>query len=162
MRLSGLVSPEQRSTTTFERKDELVQAVDSYLIQLIMERQLQDPSLVAATPQEQLHAHLDGIQQLLVHDPSIFIALQELNVQSLRDPAVKEILARADQGWHDYLTWLLQAGVRAGEFRDDLEPASAAWVMLSFIKGLDIRMPAQKMAAVIRELEGWVRSRSEV
>jgi AcrR family transcriptional regulator len=142
----------------FKTKESLVQAVDNYLTQLIVERQLAgSSSAVSMSPREQLHAHLDGIRRLLQTDPSIFIALHELYVRSLRDPAVQEILERGDQGWHGYLASMLQEGVREGQFRQDLDPGSAAWVVLSFIKGLSVTMPDPDMAAAIHELETWLQ-----
>jgi len=141
----------------FRTKEALVQAVDNYLTQLIVERQIAGSSTAAsASPREQLHAHLDGIRHLLQTDPSIFIALHELYVRSLRDPAVQEILERGDQGWHGYLASILQDGVREGQFRQDLDPDSAAWVVLSFIKGLSVTMPDPNMIAAIHELETWI------
>jgi AcrR family transcriptional regulator len=143
----------------FKTKEALVQAVDNYLTQLIVERQLASSSASqSASPRAQLHAHLDGIRHLLRTDPSIFIALHELYVRSLRDPAVQQILDRGDQGWHGYLASMLQDGVREGQFRQDLDPASAAWVVLSFIKGLSVTMPDPDMAAAIHELETWLGS----
>jgi hypothetical protein len=94
-------------------KEALVQAVDSYLTGLIVERQLKWSASESATPAEQLHAHLAGIQHLLQQYPSIFIALHELYVRSLRDRAVQQILEIGDQGWHGYLAGVLQAGVMA-------------------------------------------------
>jgi AcrR family transcriptional regulator len=142
----------------FKTKAALVQAVDTYLTQLIVERQLAGSSTGAApSPREHLHAHLDGIRRLLQTDPSIFIALHELYVRSLRDRTVQEILERGDQGWHGYLASMLQEGVREGQFRHDLDPASAAWVVLSFIKGLSITMPDPDMIAAIHELETWLQ-----
>src|SRR5215469_1120202 len=141
----------------FKTKEALVQAVDNYLTQLIVERQLASSTAApTASPREQLHAHLDSIRHLLHTDPSIFIAFHELYVRSLRDPAVQEILDRGDQGWHRYLAGVLQDGVRDGQFRQDLDPSSAAWVVLSFIKGLSVSMPDQDMAAAIHELEAWL------
>jgi AcrR family transcriptional regulator len=143
----------------FKTKEALVQAVDNYLTQLIVERQLASRTDgVSASPREQLHAHLDGIRHLLHTDPSIFIAFHELYVRSLRDPAVQEILDKGDQGWHGYLAGMLQDGVREGQFRQDLDPSSAAWVVLSFIKGLSVSMPDSDMAAAIHELEAWLGS----
>lgn len=142
----------------FKTKEALVQAVDSYLTGLIVERQLEWSASESATPREQLHAHLAGIQHLLQQDPSIFIALHELYVRSLRDPAVQQILETGDLGWHGYLGGVLQAGVAARQFRADLDPSSAAWVILSFIKGLNVNMPAPDMAAAIRALETWLDS----
>jgi AcrR family transcriptional regulator len=142
----------------FKTKEALVQAVDNYLTQLIVERQLAGGSTAAsASPREQLHAHLDGIRRLLQTDPSIFIALHELYMRSLRDPAVQEILERGDQDWHRYLASMLQEGVREEQFRQDLDPDSAAWVVLSFIKGLSVTMPDLDMIAAIHELETWLQ-----
>jgi AcrR family transcriptional regulator len=141
----------------FKTKEALVQAVDSYLTQLIVERQLASSSASAsASPGEQLHAHLDGIRHLLQTDPSIFIALHELYMRSLRDPAVQAILERGDQGWHGYLASMLRDGAREGQFRRDLDPSGAAWVVLSFIKGLSVTMPDPVMTAAIHELETWL------
>src|SRR5215469_200847 len=141
----------------FRTKEALVQAVDNYLTQLIVERQIAGSSTAAsASPRDQLHAHLDGIRHLLQTDSSIFIALHELYVRSLRDPAVQQILERGDQGWHGYLASILQDGVRKGEFRQNLDPDSAAWVVLSFIKGLSVTMPDPNMIAAIHELETWI------
>ena len=69
---------------------------------------------------------------------------------------VRDAAERGDQGWHGYLALMLRDGVRAGHFRQDLNPAAAAWAVLSFIKGLGVTMPDADMAAAIHELETWL------
>ena len=140
----------------FPTKEALIQAVDTYLTKLIVEHQERWVAQAFATPQEQLHTHLAGIQDLLHQDPTIFVALSELSVRSLRDPAIQRILDAGEQGWKDYLASILTAGMEQGQFRADLTPASAAWVILSFIKGINLRSPPDEIADGIALLERWL------
>ena len=142
----------------FPTKEALIQAVDTYLTHLILEHQTQWDAQAFATPRDQLHAHLVGIQGLLQEDRAIFVALGELAVRGLRDPAIQQILDAGEQGWKGYLASMLSAGMEQGQFRADLEPASAAWVIQSFIKGINLRSPPEEVAAGVALLERWLAS----
>ncbi|MGO8946738.1 MAG: TetR/AcrR family transcriptional regulator [Ktedonobacterales bacterium] len=140
----------------FPTKEALVQAVDGYLTQLILQHQLEWAGDPSASPREQLHAHLAGIQHLLQHDRSIFVALHELYLRSLRDTSVNEILEAGEVGWRSYLASILDAGRQQQQFRGDLDPINAAWVIMSFIKGIQLDMPIEALDGAIHELEAWL------
>lgn len=142
----------------FPTKEALIQAVDTYLTQLIVEHQERWAAQAFSTPREHLHAHLAGIQDLLRQDPAIFVALGELSVRSLRDPAIQRILDAGERSWQGYLASLLTAGMKQGLFRADLDPASAAWVIVSFLKGINLRSPPEELAAGMALLERWLSS----
>lgn len=99
-----------------------------------------------------------GIQGLVQQDPAIFVALSELSVRSLRDPAIQYILDAGEKSWKGYLASLLAAGKAQGQFRADLEPASAAWAILTFLKGINLRAAPEEIATGMALLEHWLAS----
>jgi AcrR family transcriptional regulator len=140
----------------FPTKEALIQSVDGYLTQLIMQRQARWSSQKFTSPREHLHAHLTGIQELLQDDPAVFIALSELSVRGLRDPAIQAVLDSGEKGWQGYLASIFVEGIQQGQFRADIDPASAAWVVLSFIKGMNMRSQPETITVGIAQLEMWL------
>lgn len=118
----------------FPTKEALIQGVVHHLMQeLRTSRATLDESAGAL---EKLRAEFADIRVRLKEAPHQLVVLTELAVRAWRDPAIAEILSYLDQGWHDHLVSILQAGVAEKTFRSDLDVSAAADSMMSQLRGV--------------------------
>ncbi len=118
----------------FPTKEALIQGVVHYLMQeLQTSRATADESAGAL---ERLRAEFADIRLRLKEAPDQLVVLTELAVRAWRDPAIAGILSYLDQGWHDHLVSILQAGVAEKTFRSDLDLEATANSMMSQLRGV--------------------------
>jgi len=124
----------------FPTKVALIQAVIDYAV---FQRLLQNvPHYEGNTPLEQIHRFLTVLQQRMREDPSNYLVLYELVRSAPNEPVIQEALAQRDifADWHARLVSLIEAGIAQGQFRADLDPGSAASILITFILGLGMTL----------------------
>jgi AcrR family transcriptional regulator len=121
----------------FPTKVALIEAVAEYAVfQGLLVNVPRDPQDGSAA--SRLHAFLLTLQRNMREEPTHFLVLYELARSSLREPALREIFQRQPflASWHQFLARLLHEGAQTGEFRADLDPQTAASLLMTFIVGL--------------------------
>ena len=86
---------------------------------------------------DDLSAHLRRLGRLIAGRPELFRVLRELDLRAARDPAVREMVDRYEEGWR-----------RALAERTD---ASRVELVIALVKGVSLR--PDLAPAVLRELE---------
>jgi AcrR family transcriptional regulator len=109
-------------------------------------------------PRQRLIAHFDALIQQMRERPEMFVVLAEIHARSMRDPAVRSIVARNDRGWKRFLIEILQAGIQEKEFHTELVPEVAAETIISFVRGLTVTCASQAglMKRPLQQLLRWL------
>ena len=118
----------------FPTKEALIQGVVHYLMQELQTSRTTAEESAGAL--ERLRAEFADIRTRLKEAPDQLVVLTELAVRAWRDPAIAEILSYLDQGWHDHLVSILQAGIAEKTFRSDLDLEATANSMMSQLRGI--------------------------
>lgn len=84
-----------------------------------------------------LAAHLERLSRMIVERPALFRVLRELDLRAARDPAVREMVDRYEDGWRR------EMGERTG--------ASNVELVVALVKGVSLRPDIAP--TVLRELE---------
>jgi AcrR family transcriptional regulator len=122
----------------FARKEDLIRSVVEYLLQQFMTAYLPGSPFQMRTPLEQIRGELAEMQYLLQEKPDMFIVLDELVLRSLHDPAIHDMIAWLDDGWHTYLEQVIRDGIEQGLFRADLDPGNVATWLILLTKGITL------------------------
>lgn len=119
----------------FPTKEALVRGVVEHLVQ-----QFRTLATIGreegGTALERLERHLIDLEQRLKTAPEMYIVLMEMQLRSVRDPAVNALLQETSVGWRAQITKLLQEGVQEGGFRADLDISEAVSIWIALIKGV--------------------------
>ena len=119
----------------FARKEDLIQGVVEYLLRQFMMAYLPSSPFDMRTPLEQIRGEFAEMQYLLQEKPEMFVVLNELMLRSLHEPTIREAIGWLDTGWHGYLTQVIRDGIEQGQFRAELDPASAATWLILLVQG---------------------------
>lgn len=122
----------------FATKEDLIQAVvDDLLLEFStsFSSDSSNSELDDTTPSGQVRAMFLITHKRFQAKPEMFIVLSELVLRSLRDPSLKLILRRLDEGWNAYLQYLIADGIQRGTFRAELNPKYIATELIMLIKG---------------------------
>ncbi|HEY3229503.1 MAG TPA: TetR family transcriptional regulator C-terminal domain-containing protein, partial [Roseiflexaceae bacterium] len=63
----------------------------------------------------------------------------ELHLRAQRDPAVRAILKRLNDGWQAHIEAICEEGLRNRVFRADLDPHRATSEVIALIKGISLQ-----------------------
>ncbi len=85
------------------------------------------------------HEFEDG-RRRLSENPDQFVVFTELLIRSRRDPSIAAIFSKLDSSWRHYLVDIIERGIKAGEFRSDLDPVTMATTIMATIKGFGFQM----------------------
>jgi AcrR family transcriptional regulator len=144
----------------FPHKEDLIRGVVEYLLKQFMTAYLPGSPFEMRTPLEQIRGELAEMQYLVQEKPDMFIVLDELILRSLHDPAIHNMIAWLDEGWHTYLERVIRDGIEQGMFRADLDPGSAATWMILLTKGTTLHYMTNPEAVdfdrIKAEVEHWL------
>jgi AcrR family transcriptional regulator len=148
----------------FPTKEALLQAVIADLIDQFRSAR-ESKHLPAESARQQLRLEMQDVRTRLVSAQEQLAVLTELAILARRDPAVANILKRMDRGWHRQLSKILQRGKNSGEFRQDLDVASAASAIMTQLRSLGY-LTEPKQALILRtfdqieaQIEAWLTAR---
>jgi AcrR family transcriptional regulator len=140
----------------FPTKETLIEAVVRDLVQQLKTYRAAQ-HFADMPPGDALHAYFAAVPAQLRDDPGILIALQEFFSRARRNPALAKVVRGLDEGWTGGLASLLARGAASGAFRADLDPKTAAQVIVSFLRG--VSLPVHDVAGLTRQLaqlEAWI------
>ena len=119
----------------FASKEDLISGVMDYLLSEFHELPKAIEVAYDAAPRDRLYAMLTMIQERSQRYPEMFIVLSELVLRSVRDPALRPVLQRLDDVWHEYLQAILSSGIEQGAFRSDIDVSLMTTKVIMLIKG---------------------------
>lgn len=127
----------------FPTKETLVQAVIDYAVfqKLLAGFPLgYEESL--GTPVEQLRGLLTALRQSMQEDMTNVLVLYELILRAQHDPAIRKLFLQESifGNWYQGLKFVLEEGMKQGQFHADLDPGSVSSVLMTFILGLGITL----------------------
>ncbi len=120
----------------FASKEDLIEGVVDYLLDLFSSEASQDLQLDSSTPLGHLHAMFRNTVYRMRTMPKMFVVLGELVMRSQRHPELERAMQRMDEQWMHYLRWILAEGVAQGQFRADLDPETTAKKIMVIVKGV--------------------------
>jgi AcrR family transcriptional regulator len=130
----------------FNTKEDLIKAVVDYLRHLFLTVEAPRPAGIdvdSASALQKLRWVFDDLEYQLQTQPEMFVVLTELHLRSQRDPALSALLAQLDGGWHAHIASIYQEGIAQQSFNPDLNPDTAASLLIALIKGLSIQATSQ-------------------
>ncbi len=120
----------------FASKEDLIDGVVDYLLDLFSSEASQDLQLDFSTPLGHLRAMFRNTVYRMRTMPKMFVVLGELVMRSQRHPELERAMQRMDEQWMHYLGWILAEGVAQGQFRADLDPETTAKKIFVVVKGI--------------------------
>lgn len=146
----------------FPTKEALVQAVVADLIdQFRSARSGHQPKDMSAL--QMLRLEMQDVRTRVIAAEEQLTVLTELAIRARRDPEMARIVRRMDLGWHRQLMGILQCGKDSGEFRREIDPASAATAIMTQLRGLGY-LPHARQASVLSildqieaQIEAWLK-----
>lgn len=125
----------------FPTKETLLQAVINYAVfqKLLVGFPLGSEESIG-TPLEQLRVLLIALQQSMQEDMTNILVLYELVLRAQHDPTIRKLFLDENifGNWYRGLKFMVEEGMKQGQFRADLDPGSASSVLITFILGLGI------------------------
>jgi AcrR family transcriptional regulator len=143
----------------FPSKEALVQAVVEHLVDDFRAVR-PEPSAPPENALEELRNEIFDLVPRVRESPEQLLVMLDLKVRSSRDPAVAQILGRAEQEWFNILTGIINRGIEQGVLRADIDPKIEAILLRSQLTGLStVGLSApQQVEAVAAALFGQVRA----
>ncbi|QBD76089.1 TetR/AcrR family transcriptional regulator [Ktedonosporobacter rubrisoli] len=142
----------------FPTKEMLIRAVLQYAVQ-------QRSQVTALAEQkgdtilERVHRFVASSYQQVHEDPTLWLVLDEFALRAKQDPAIRDIVLANYQSLHHYVTALLAAGLQQGELRADLDPESAATLLIMCVLGMSLVEPILPSSEkLVTQLERWLTS----
>jgi AcrR family transcriptional regulator len=120
----------------FASKENLIDGVVDYLLDLFSSEASRDLQLDFSTPLGHLHAMFQNTVYRMRTMPKMFVVLGELVMRSQRHPELERAMQRMDEQWMQYLSWIVVEGVAQGQFRADLDPETTAKKIIVVVKGV--------------------------
>ena len=120
----------------FASKEDLIDGVVDYLLDLLSSEALRDLEMDYSTPLGHLRAMFLHTVHRMHTMPKMFIVLGDLVMRSQRNPALAAAIGRMDAQWMDYLSWVVTEGVAQGQFRANLDPEATAKKIIVVVKGV--------------------------
>jgi len=139
----------------FPTKEAMVQAVVLYVTQ----RLAQTAAFTEGTPIEQLRSHLHSLQRCMHDEPALFVVLSEVGLRAQRDPAIRAIVQRQTEGWHALLTGILEAGIRRGDWPQDLDAEATASAIIALTQSFNLinaKLLPIRAEQAMKQLERWL------
>ncbi|MGH7866693.1 MAG: TetR/AcrR family transcriptional regulator [Candidatus Dormibacteraceae bacterium] len=84
------------------------------------------------SPTDQIRRHLRLMARVMREWPELFVVLCELNLRATRDPVVRTIIDRSDQGWRSFI----KARLDEGAWPQGLDSIAGAELIIAAIKGI--------------------------
>jgi AcrR family transcriptional regulator len=142
----------------FHSKEDLIRSVGDYLTREF--RTVHAPGMETETlnPLELLQREFADARYQVHEAPQMYIVLFELLMRSLRDPAIKSVFELGAH-WEEHIESYIAAGVRSGQFRQDLDISATAWMLVGSVVGYILQAalnpqeyPAERVAEQIERL----------
>lgn len=89
---------------------------------------------------ERLHHHLAALARMIKEQPALFTVMAELDLRAHRDPAIRAIIDRHEEGWRIVLGEVLRRGAKEEGWTQHLDVAAGVELTIAAVKGVG-RLP---------------------
>jgi AcrR family transcriptional regulator len=110
-------------------KEALIELVAQSMSDDFMAQHMRRPR-AGKPPLEQLRIELDHHAQTRRDNPELLLVMEEMGRRARHDEAIARYINPMRAYWHAQIVEILKAGVADGTFRSDLDPASAAYMVI--------------------------------
>jgi AcrR family transcriptional regulator len=131
----------------FATKADLVAGVVEYAT-----RQFWPTMPAEGSASERLHHHLTALARMITEQPALFTVMAELDLRARRDPAVRAIIDRHEEGWRIVLGDVLRRAAKDGALTQQLDVAAGVELIIAAVKGVG-RLP-DRADDVLAQLNG--------
>jgi AcrR family transcriptional regulator len=88
-----------------------------------------------------LAGHLAVLARLMLERPGLVRVLRELDLRAARDPAIRAMIDRAQEGWVESLAAMFHRGQEEDAWARPLDPERAAELVIATVKGASLHLP---------------------
>jgi AcrR family transcriptional regulator len=113
------------------------------------------PAEGAAT--DRLQYHLAALGRMIREQPALFTVMGELDLRARRDPVIRAIIDRHEEGWRIVLGDVLRRGAKEGAWTQDLDVAAGVELIIAAVKG--VRQLPERADDVLAQLNGLLTGR---
>jgi AcrR family transcriptional regulator len=106
---------------------------------------------------DRLQYHLAALGRMIREQPALFTVMAELDLRARRDPAIRAIIDRHEQGWRIVLDQVLRRAAKEGALTQHLEVATGVELIIAAVKGVG-QLP-DRAQDVLAQLNGLLTGR---
>jgi AcrR family transcriptional regulator len=99
---------------------------------------------------DRLGYHLAALGRMIREQPALFTVMGELDLRARRDPAIRAIIDRHEQGWRIVLEEVLGRAAKEGALTRDLDVAAGVELIIAAVKG--VRQLPERAEDVLAQL----------
>ena len=99
---------------------------------------------------DRLQYHLGALGRMIREQPALFTVMGELDLRARRDPAIRAIIDRHEQGWRIVLEEVLRRAAKDGALTRDLDVAAGVELIIAAVKG--VRQLPERAEDVLAQL----------
>jgi AcrR family transcriptional regulator len=85
---------------------------------------------------DRLQYHLAALGRMIREQPTLFTVMAELDLRARRDPAIRSIIDRHEEGWRIVLEEVLRRAAKEGALAQHLEVATGVELIIAAVKGV--------------------------
>jgi AcrR family transcriptional regulator len=85
---------------------------------------------------DRLQSHLAALGRMIREQPALFTVMGELDLRARRDPAIRAIIDRHEEGWRIVLEEVLRRAAKEGALTRDLDVAAGVELIIAAVKGV--------------------------
>lgn len=123
----------------FPSKEALIGGVVQHLLHQFLTLAPRVPEGEEGIAAQRLEREVTDLEYELRAAPEMWKVMMELQLRSLRDPAISTIMKKMDEGWRSHIAHILADGVSEGLFRLELDVEAAASSIVALLKGAAIQ-----------------------
>jgi AcrR family transcriptional regulator len=101
---------------------------------------------------DRLQYHLAALGRMIQEQPALFTVMAELDLRARRDPAIRSIIDRHEQGWRIVLEEVLRRAAKEGALTQNLDVATGVELIIAAVKG--VRQLPDRAEDVLAQLNG--------
>jgi AcrR family transcriptional regulator len=131
----------------FASKQDLVAGVVDYAT-----RQFWPTMPAEGDATDRLQYHLAALGRMIREQPTLFTVMAELDLRARRDPAIRAIIDRHEQGWRIVLAEVLRRAATEGALTQHLDVATGVELIIAAVKG--VRQLPDRAPDVLAQLNG--------
>jgi AcrR family transcriptional regulator len=101
---------------------------------------------------DRLQYHLAALGRMIREQPALFTVMAELDLRARRDPGIRAVIDRHEEGWRVVLEEVLGRAAKEGALTQDLAVPTAVELIIAAVKG--VRQLPDRAEDVLAQLNG--------
>jgi AcrR family transcriptional regulator len=106
---------------------------------------------------DRLQYHLAALGRMIREQPALFTVMAELDLRARRDPAIRALIDRHEEGWRIVLEEVLRRAAKDGALTQQLDVAAGVELIIAAVKG--VRQLPERADDVLAQLNGLLTGR---